>query len=90
MSNPHPEPPGESPITPAEAAKEIRRLLHDMNNALEIIIQATYLVGTVEMTDETRQWVKLLEQGVDQAAKLNRELRDFIRKTQEDTPQAAP
>jgi hypothetical protein len=88
MSKQHPEP--ESPITPAEAAKEIRRLLHDMNNALEIIIQATYLVGTLEITDDGRQWVKLLEQGVDQAARLNRELRDFVRKTQEDTPETAP
>ncbi len=69
---------------PASGSKaEIRQLLHDMNNGLEIIIQATYLVGTLEMTEDGKQWVKLLEQGVDQVAKLNLKLRDLIRKQPE-------
>lgn len=67
----------------AESAKEMRRLLHDMNNALEIIIQATYLVGMLPMSEDGKQWVKLLEQGVSQAANLNKELRDAIKKNQE-------
>jgi hypothetical protein len=74
--------PGAVP-TPAELAKEARRLLHDMNNALEIIIQASYLVGTLPMSEDGKQWVKLLEQGVNQAANLNRELRDVIRRSQQ-------
>ena len=68
--------------SPSEAVVEIRRLLHDMNNGLEIIIQATYLVGTLEIPEEGKQWVKLLEHGVDQVAKLNKELRDKIRSQQ--------
>ncbi len=60
-------------------AKEMRRLLHDFNNALEVIVQANYLVGTADLPDDVRQWVKLLDQGVQQAATLNRELREYIR-----------
>ena len=63
-------------------AVEIRKLLHDMNNGLEIIIQATYLIGTIEMTDDGKQWLKLLEHGVEQVANLNKELRDKIRSAQ--------
>ena len=73
----------EAASTSADLAKEARRLLHDMNNALEIIIQATYLVGTLPMSEDGKSWVKLLEQGVNQAAALNRELREVVRKSQE-------
>ena len=59
-------------------AKEMRRLLHDMNNALEIILQATYLMGTLPLEDNGRQWLQLLEKGVDQTASLNREFRDLV------------
>ena len=38
---------GATPTPLPEAdAKEIRRMTHDMNNALEIIVQASYLVNT--------------------------------------------
>jgi hypothetical protein len=68
--------------TPSAGVVEVRRLLHDMNNSLEIIIQATYLVGTLELGEDGKQWLKLLEQGVDQVAALNKELRDKIRSQQ--------
>jgi hypothetical protein len=35
------------------------------------------------MSEDGKQWVKLLEQGVNQAANLNRELRDVIRRSQQ-------
>jgi hypothetical protein len=60
-------------------AKEIRRITHDMNNALEIIVQASYLVNTTALSDQAREWMKLLDQGVRQATGLNREMRDFVR-----------
>ena len=68
--------------TPSADVVEVRRLLHDMNNSLEIIIQATYLVGTLELGEDGKQWVKLLEQGVEQVAALNKQLRDKIRSRQ--------
>jgi hypothetical protein len=67
-----------------EAAKEMRRLLHDMNNALEIIIQASYLVSTLPLSDDGKEWIKLLDQGVHQATTINHQLRDVIRKNTDD------
>lgn len=60
-------------------AKEIRRITHDMNNALEIIVQASYLVNTTDLSEQARDWMKLLDQGIRQATGLNREMREFVR-----------
>ena len=59
-------------------AKEIRRITHDMNNALEIIVQASYLVNTTALSDQAKEWMKLLDQGMRQATDLNRQMRDFV------------
>ena len=37
-----------TPPIPIEHAQEIRRLSHDLSNALEIILQTSYLLGTVD------------------------------------------
>ena len=63
---------------PAEQAKEIRRLSHDLSNALEIIVQANYLLGAMSQDESAKQWIQLLDSGVDQAAEVNRTLRDYI------------
>jgi hypothetical protein len=63
---------------PQADAKEIRRMTHDMNNALEIIVQASYLVNTTALSDQAREWMKLLDLGIQQATGLNRELREFV------------
>jgi uncharacterized protein (DUF1778 family) len=67
-----------TPLLPADA-KEIRRLTHDMNNALEIIVQASYLVNSTELSDQAKEWMKLLDQGIRQATELNRAMREFVR-----------
>jgi hypothetical protein len=64
---------------PPEPALEIRRLIHDLGNALEIIIQTSYLLGTVDLDENAKQWRTMLDQGVQQATNVNRELRDYIR-----------
>ena len=61
-----------------EDAKQFRRIAHDINNALELIVQAAYLVNTTELSDQAREWMKLLDQGVQQATGLNRQLRDYV------------
>jgi len=63
---------------PAEQAKEIRRLAHDLSNALEIIVQANYLLGAMSHDETAKQWIQLLDNGVVQAAAVNRSLRDYI------------
>jgi hypothetical protein len=64
---------------PVELALEVRRLIHDLSNGLEIIIQSSYLLSTADLPEESRQWVKLLEQGVQRTAKINQELRSYVR-----------
>jgi light-regulated signal transduction histidine kinase (bacteriophytochrome) len=66
------------PPIPTEQATEIRRLSHDLSNALEIIVQASYLLGTVSQDASAKQWAQLLDSGVVQAAEVNRVLRDYI------------
>jgi hypothetical protein len=66
------------PAIPAEQAKEIRRLSHDLSNALEIIVQANYLLGAMSHDEAAKEWVRLLDSGVVQAAGINRSLRDYV------------
>ncbi len=67
-----------TPSIPAEQSKEIRRLAHDLSNALEIIVQANYLLGSMTQDEAAKQWVQLLDSGVAQAAGINRNLREYI------------
>jgi len=64
---------------PQVQAAEIRRLVHDLSNALEIVVQANYLLGTAALDDSAKQWTGLLDQGVRQAAEINRALREYVR-----------
>jgi len=67
-----------APPIPADQAKEIRRLSHDLSNALEIIVQANYLLNAMSHDEAAKQWVQLLDTGVVQAADINRSLREYI------------
>jgi hypothetical protein len=67
----------DSAIPPA-VAKEIRRLSHDLSNALEIIVQCSYLLSTSDIPEASRAWVTLLDQGVLKSTSINQELRAFI------------
>lgn len=71
--------PAVTPPIPLEHAKEIRRLSHDLSNALEIILQTSYLLGMVEMDENGSKWHSILDSGVQKATEINRELRDFVR-----------
>jgi hypothetical protein len=76
------EEPGTRSI-PADSAQRLLQLSHDLSNALEVILQTSYLLGTVELNENARQWHQMLDQGVQQATKLNRELRECIRANSE-------
>jgi hypothetical protein len=66
-----------APLT-QEDAKQLRKIAHDINNALELMVQASYLVNTTELSDQAKEWMKLLDQGMQQATGLNRQLRDYV------------
>ena len=63
---------------PSAVAIEVRRLSHDLSNALEIIIQCSYLLSTSAIPEESRAWVTLLDQGVQKSTTINQELRAYI------------
>jgi len=64
---------------PEQQATEIRRLSHDLSNALEIVLQTSFLLGTVPLDDDAKKWRTMLDNGVQQAAEINRQLREYVR-----------
>jgi hypothetical protein len=64
---------------PAELAKELRALAHDLSNALETIVQATYLISQAGPPENTRRWVELIDQASQEAVKINQKLRRVLR-----------
>ena len=71
--------PAQPKSIPEQQAKEIRRLSHDLSNALEIVLQTSFLLGTIPLDDDAKKWRTMLENGVQQAADLNRQLREYVR-----------
>jgi len=69
-----------SPEIPEELALEVRRLAHDLSNALEIIVQTSYLLSMAELKEPASDWLKMLDSGVAKALDLNLQLRDYIKK----------
>lgn len=63
-----------------EHAVEIRKLAHDLSNALEIIVQTTFLLGTTEMKEPGAGWLRLLDGGVQKALDINVMLRQYIKR----------
>lgn len=78
---------GAAPLAQVDAA-QLRRIAHDVNNALELIVQASYLVNTTSLSDQAKEWMKLLDQGVQQATDLNRQMRDYVLSRSETAPTA--
>ncbi len=64
---------------PEELALEIRKLAHDLSNALEIIVQTSYLLGTVELKEPGNEWLRMLDNGVRKALDINLALRGYIK-----------
>lgn len=69
---------GTTPI-PAEHAREMRRLAHDLSNSIEIIVQTSFLLGTVHLEGDAKKWLEMLDSGVSKAIECNQELRDYLR-----------
>jgi hypothetical protein len=64
---------------PEKLTKELRILSHDLSNALETIIQATYLISHAAPHENLRRWVELLDQASQEAVKINHQLREILR-----------
>jgi hypothetical protein len=64
---------------PPALSKELRRLAHDLSNALETIVQATYLISQANPPETTRRWVELIDSASQDAVKINQKLREILR-----------
>ena len=64
---------------PEDIAVEIRKLAHELSNALEVIVQTSYLVGTTEMKEPARGWLRMLDSGVQKAMDINLALRTYVK-----------
>jgi hypothetical protein len=71
--------PDEGGKIPEDLAVEMRTLAHDLSNALEIIVQTSYLLGTVELKEPASDWLRMLDNGVQKALELNLALRTYIK-----------
>jgi hypothetical protein len=72
-----PEP--DNPPGGSAPRKTVRELAHDLSNALEIIMQSSFLLSTLDLGENGRQWHQLLDAGVEKAAAINRQLREALR-----------
>ena len=63
---------------------QMRTLAHDLSNALEAILQASYLLGQSRLDDDPKRWAKLIDSSSQEAARLNREIRRLLRSLSED------
>lgn len=62
-----------------EHIRQMRHLSHELSNALEIILQTSYLLGTSNLDEDGRRWRAMLDDGVQQATRINRDLRSVLR-----------
>jgi hypothetical protein len=65
---------------PAALAKDLRFLAHDLSNALETIVQASYLMSQAKPPESSRRWVDMIDQASKDAVKINAKLRELLRK----------
>jgi len=70
---------GPSPEIPEELALEIRKLAHELSNALEIIVQTSYLLSMAELKEPASDWLRMLDTGVVKALATNLQLREYIK-----------
>ncbi len=64
---------------PEELALEVRRLTHDLSNALEIIVQTSYLLNLAGLKEPAAEWLRMLDSGVARTLEINKQLREYIK-----------
>src|SRR5882672_4043901 len=45
---------------PADVANQLRELVHDLSNSIETIMQASYLLGQLEIPSHGKKWVEVV------------------------------
>lgn len=68
-----------SEMIPADLAAEIRKMAHELSNALEVIVQTSYLLSTVGLKEPGSDWLRMLDNGVNKAMDINLALRNYVK-----------
>ena len=71
--------PASSNVLPEDLALEIRKLAHDLSNALEIVVQTGYLLSTADLPSPASDWLRMLDSGTQKALDINMQLRNYIK-----------
>ena len=64
---------------PGDTVARLRSLAHDLSNAIETIMQASYLLAQAKLEDDNKKWVELIDKASQDAALINREIREILR-----------
>jgi signal transduction histidine kinase len=73
------ERPNDAKSQKADQVARLRVLAHDLSNSLEAILQATYLLQQAAPEGDSRRWVELIDVSSQEAARVNREIREALR-----------
>lgn len=68
---------------PHEVSQQLRRLAHDLSNAMETVMQASYLLAHANLDENNKKWLSLIDQAARDAARINREIREILRSNSE-------
>ena len=74
-----PQAPADAECIPEDVAVEIRKLAHELSNALEIIVQTSYLLSMTEQKEPASGWLRMMDNGVQKAMDTNLALRNYIK-----------
>lgn len=62
-----------------ETVTRLRTLAHDLSNSIETVMQASYLLAQAKLDDGNKKWLELIDKAAQDAAKINREIREILR-----------
>ncbi|MGB8889657.1 MAG: hypothetical protein WCC87_23235 [Candidatus Korobacteraceae bacterium] len=63
----------------SETVTQLRSLSHDLSNYIETIMQASYLLAQTKLDDNNQKWLGLIDKASQDAARINREIREILR-----------
>jgi len=69
----------ESRQFPGETVAKLRSLAHDLSNAIETVMQASYLLAQAKLDENNTKWAQMIDQAAQEAARINREIREILR-----------
>ncbi len=69
----------ESKTMQSETVTKLRALSHDLSNYIETIMQASYLLAQAKLDDNNKKWLDMVDKAAQDAARINREIREILR-----------